>query len=365
MKKITQLLLIALLVQVGPFGAFAECFGPNNRFRFNETLDQLTVVKSEQSKLRIGIAYINDNCFTTNQLIKMMDYLRYDADRVILAKQAFPNVSDRKNFNFVFHHIDHLDHKRDLREFVRHQRGRNQRLDFPRLAYPNAERYRGTLGANSFINERLFSDLAYNILDARNDQHKFSLVNKYARNYELNVAQFMKMLTLVNVPIHRLDLAVNNHHLLYDRGNVRYIENVFQDHFLINRFRTAIRPAARHQGVAHGPRYTNRNRSNTRYRNARMEPNRKEMDQLIFTLRNETFDSKRLVLAKAIIKSHGYFTTQQIGFIMRTFTFEKYKLEIARFAYPFSVNSVNYYMLTNELTYASSRKQLNQFLINQ
>ena len=300
MKKILQLILIAVLALAGPFDAFSGCFGPNHQFRFHKTLDRMTVANSEQSKLRIGMVFVENNCFTTNQLIQMLGYYRHDADKVVLSKKAFRLVSDPEHFNLVFHQIAIPGHRRELRAFVQLQRhGRRiNRLNFPSIDYPNAYNYRGRLGAADFINDRLFTDLAFNVLHARTDKDKFDLVNKYARQYELNVEQFMKMLTLVEVPSDRLDLAIENHQFLYDQGNVRFIENVFYNSFFANQFRKALRPTFRHQGVAHAPRYgRNREHVDPRGDRMRMEPRRQEMDQIIFTLRNEPFSGKRLLLA--------------------------------------------------------------------
>lgn len=365
MKKTIQPVLIALVALVGPFHAAAECFGPNHQHRYFQTLDRFAVLKSEHRRLELGTSYLQNNCFTTDELIGFIDYLRYDHNRVILAKRAYPLVTDPNNFKLIYQHIDNPVDRRDLKSFIRNQNQgfRAHLLNFPPLVYPNAHNYTGPLGTQGFINDRLFTDLAFRVIDAHGQKYKTTLVESYARDYELTVAQFMKLLTLIDHESYRLQLALNFYHLLYDQGNVRFIEGVFRHQHNANRFMSHIRTRTVHRGVAGPP--GGRRHHGGAYHRDRIAPGRNRMDQVIFSLNNEPFHSKRVVLAQTIIKSHGRFTTRQIAMMIRTFSFDSHKLEVIQFAYPNVVDPENFYLLSNELTFSSSRRRLNEFILNQ
>ncbi|MBS1761123.1 MAG: DUF4476 domain-containing protein [Bacteroidetes bacterium] len=81
------------------------------------------------------------------------------------------------------------------------------------------------------------------------------------------------------------------------------------------------------------------------------------------TLKNEWFETTRLNLAKQIIDGN-YFTTYQIKELMSLFTFEKNKLELAKYAYRKTTDLGNYYQVNDALTYSSSKTELSDYIRN-
>lgn len=84
--------------------------------------------------------------------------------------------------------------------------------------------------------------------------------------------------------------------------------------------------------------------------------NEAHMD-LMNALDNASFDNTRMSIAKAALVSNKM-NTQQIASIMRTFSFDSYRLEIAKFAYESCVDQQNYYRLSNEFTFDSNARAL-------
>lgn len=81
------------------------------------------------------------------------------------------------------------------------------------------------------------------------------------------------------------------------------------------------------------------------------------------TLRNEWFETTRLTIAKQIIDAN-YFTTYQIKDLMSLFTFEKNKLELAKYAYRKATDQGNYYLVNDAFTYSSSKTELSEYIRN-
>lgn len=88
-----------------------------------------------------------------------------------------------------------------------------------------------------------------------------------------------------------------------------------------------------------------------------------EFNSFIQTLRNQSFDSTRLKIAKQVI-SQNYLSTKQVSELMRLFSFESNRLDIAKFAYTHTVDKQNYYQLSNSFDFNSSINQLMNFISN-
>lgn len=81
------------------------------------------------------------------------------------------------------------------------------------------------------------------------------------------------------------------------------------------------------------------------------------------TLQAQGFDSERLMIVKQVM-GMSYFKVNQVREIMRLFSFDETKLEIAKLAYSRTVDRENYYGVNEELTYSSSKEDLNRYLMS-
>lgn len=86
-----------------------------------------------------------------------------------------------------------------------------------------------------------------------------------------------------------------------------------------------------------------------------------EFESVKESLRKEWFEANRLKSVKFIIDKNN-FTTQQVKELMGLFTFENNKLEIAKYAYPKTVDKQNYYQVNEMLTFNSSKEELMKFV---
>ena len=78
------------------------------------------------------------------------------------------------------------------------------------------------------------------------------------------------------------------------------------------------------------------------------------------TIRQEWFETSRLTLAKTILDKNK-FTTQQVKEMMYLFTFEKNRLELAKYAYRKTADKENYCQLNDALTFSSTKEELARF----
>ncbi len=87
----------------------------------------------------------------------------------------------------------------------------------------------------------------------------------------------------------------------------------------------------------------------------------REFETLKESLRKEWFESNRLQSVKFIIDKNN-FTTQQVKELIMLFVFENNKLEIAKYAYPKTVDKKNYYQVNEVLTFNSSKDELAKYI---
>lgn len=90
------------------------------------------------------------------------------------------------------------------------------------------------------------------------------------------------------------------------------------------------------------------------------------MDEIAFqkakeSIKNKVYEDSKLTLAKQIA-SNNCLLARQVKEIMELFTYEKTKLEFAKFAYKYTYDIGNYYLVNDAFTYETSIEELNEFL---
>jgi len=86
-----------------------------------------------------------------------------------------------------------------------------------------------------------------------------------------------------------------------------------------------------------------------------------DFSQLKQTINNAGFESTRMNIFKQALP-YNYFTTAQVRELMDLFWFENSKLELAKLAYPKTVDQNNYYLVNNEFSFSSSVNELGDFI---
>jgi hypothetical protein len=92
-----------------------------------------------------------------------------------------------------------------------------------------------------------------------------------------------------------------------------------------------------------------------------MSMNQTDFMQLRNSIDRGSFESTKLNIFKQAL-AYNYFTTGQIRELMSLFSFENSKLEVAKLAYPKTVDPQNYYALNNEFSFSSSVDELGDFI---
>ena len=86
-----------------------------------------------------------------------------------------------------------------------------------------------------------------------------------------------------------------------------------------------------------------------------------DFSQLKQTITNADFENTRLSIFKQALP-YNYFTTSQVRELMHLFWFEGTKLDVAKLAYPKTIDRNNYYLVNNEFSFSGSVDELGNYI---
>lgn len=84
-------------------------------------------------------------------------------------------------------------------------------------------------------------------------------------------------------------------------------------------------------------------------------------EQLKSAIKKASFDTDKLAVAKQAVGSN-YFTSAQIKELMQLFMIDNNKLELAKYAYKFTTDKGNYFILNDAFTFGTYRQELMKYL---
>jgi hypothetical protein len=96
-------------------------------------------------------------------------------------------------------------------------------------------------------------------------------------------------------------------------------------------------------------------------RGSRRAMDKAAFDQFKQALRNESFDDSRLKVAKQFI-SNNYFNALQVKEMVGLFAFEDSKLELAKYAYDYTIDKGNYFIVNDAFVFSSSKETLMDYI---
>lgn len=85
------------------------------------------------------------------------------------------------------------------------------------------------------------------------------------------------------------------------------------------------------------------------------------LQSLIQAMKNATFEEKMLEIARTALKDRQV-KTDQVHQLITQFTFERNKLELAKYCYDRTIDKSNYFTLFNDFTFSSYSSELNEYI---
>jgi len=81
------------------------------------------------------------------------------------------------------------------------------------------------------------------------------------------------------------------------------------------------------------------------------------------SIESKSFSDSKLTMAKQVISSNCLLTSQ-VYELMNLFTFEDDKLEVAKYAYRYTLDVGNYFRVNDAFTFESSIEELDEYISN-
>ena len=88
------------------------------------------------------------------------------------------------------------------------------------------------------------------------------------------------------------------------------------------------------------------------------------LDKAIATLRQKSFADEKMTIVRQILRS-SCFKVDQVRLLIKEFTYEEDKVNVAKLAYEKVIDQNNYYQVNEEFTYSESIESLNSYLEQQ
>lgn len=89
---------------------------------------------------------------------------------------------------------------------------------------------------------------------------------------------------------------------------------------------------------------------------------RREVRDIKQRMLRQGFDEDKLRVAKRALRNQRNMYAEDVARLMNAFSFERFKVELAKFAYERTVDPENYHVVYAALTFSSSQCELDQFL---
>jgi len=86
-----------------------------------------------------------------------------------------------------------------------------------------------------------------------------------------------------------------------------------------------------------------------------------DFNKALNTIKSESFENTKITLAKQICKS-SCLTTEQLKTLIKSFSFEASRLEMAKYAYEFVFDPDKYYLINDVFDFSNSKTELNKYI---
>ncbi len=357
MKTILTALILLVSILTVNAQRGRHCDGPITDREFGIKLKFITQQQSEDAKMNASKAIAEHNCLTVDQIRVINQLFTEDADRLEFTKAAWRGALDKDNFYYLLDDFDYFSTAFILYDYIKastekpiedeHPHGRPVELNFPPLEYPSSDNYQGPTNCEQPMSEKYFFNIARQVASSNAEDEKLMLLTQFAQNNCLGVGQAMKLASLLTEETDRLSFLKIAYMSIYDLRNLHQAGQLFEKgpnkkafHDFIERQAPAAPP------VAPPP--------------CHIEAD--EFTQIKATVSKESFENTKLTLAKQIFRSKQCFTVVQVSELLRLFSFEDSKLDLAKYAFEFTLDRSNYYQVADVFSFSKSKDELMKFL---
>ncbi|MCX6271989.1 MAG: DUF4476 domain-containing protein [Bacteroidetes bacterium] len=355
MKRTFFLFWAFLLTVTELLQAQAPCTTPMPTARFRQKYDMIVSLSSEVQRLNRAKGLAKDEYLSSSQVKELADLFINDYNRLDFVQTAYGHITDKENFYEVYDAFAYLSNAMRLYDFVHSVQQPPPppplvvvtEPQFPALNYPDYNNYMGPSSCHPPLAENDFIVIIKEVFNQNSEAARLLIAGQVVQSNCLSTAQVMKTASLLSLENNRLSLVKTAFGHTYDVGNYTSLTQLFTHLPYRNSLMEFINENATPPPPPPPP---------------PCSVNHEELTQVLESINKQSFNSTKVTVAKQIIIAKKCFKTSQIKEILKLFSFEDSKLEMAKFAYDFCTDKQNYFSVNDVFSYSSSVEELAKFV---
>lgn len=374
MRKILIILLVAFATTTMA-QQNKNCNTAISTYEFQKQKSLITAVRNEAQKLSKTKRFCISNCLSSAQVIEIISIFSSEYSKLDVATAAYTNVVDKGNFYEVYNSFKQFSTVFRLYDFVNahkveennqnknnHQNENNNpnenennnnephqvEIVFPSYIYPRSFSYRGNSGCEVQLSDPTFLQLVKPIANVKEENKRLNEISELVKGNCFTTAQLMKLSSLLSFDRNKLTLSKDVYHYIYDLDNYRSVMQIFASESYKQEFQTFL--------------YRQQNNNSYTGETSSCEVTDSEMTSIYITIKNAVYEDSKLTTAKRVIKAKECFLVSQIVELMELFSMDDSKLDFVKYAYDYTKDESNYYLIANEFKFSSSKSDFNNFL---
>jgi len=320
--------------------------------QFNQKYQLIKSKQNDNSRLQISKQLLKSFCLSSKQVKDIAFLFEDDITRLKFTKIAYKRTIDKQNFYEVFDTFVYFSNAFRLYDFINNKDENNNNdedivtytFEFPNYNYPPYQNYQGTKNCAQLISENSFDFIVSELYDINDDQEKYSKAINLIKNNCIATSDLMKIGSLFQSEEYKLKFASIAQNSVFDLDNYIEMKQIFNTPSGRSKFIESI-------GNQGSEIIKSCEVTNTEYRN------------VITTIKIEKFNTNKINTAKHLIQTKKCYTASQIKGIIELFSYENSRLEIAKYAYDFTLDKSNYYITVSQaLDFENSKKNLLDYI---
>jgi len=351
MKRFVVFLLLTAFTGL-VYAQSTDCDQAISDQHFNNKYQLIKSKQNDNSRLQISKQLLRSSCLSSKQVKEIAFLFEEDIIRLKFTRAAYKRTIDKENFYDVFDTFIYFSNAFRLYDYIKikeEQINNNENpvshnFEFPNYNYPQYKNYKGAKNCSQPISGNHFNNIVSQIYYINGDQEKYGKAVNLIQNNCLPTSGLMKIGSLFKSESLKLKFATIAQKSVYDLDNYIEMKQIFNTPSGRSAF---IESLSTHGQVTVKPCEV----SNTQYRN------------VLTTIKNEKFNTNKINTAKHLIQLKKCITAVQIKGILELFSYENSKLDIAKYAYAFTINQSEYYATVSlALDFENSKKNLLSYI---
>ncbi|PLX08245.1 MAG: hypothetical protein C0596_08115 [Marinilabiliales bacterium] len=225
------------------------------------------------------------------------------------------------------------------------------------IIFPDAATYSGlNKGCDNYLDDKQFLAFANTVAQFEDDQEKATICMEYTHTYCFTTAQVMKLGVIISDEASRYIFFKTAYEKVYDKDNYLYVKQLLQnDKFIFGINNIYEVP----QGEKPHPVSIEEEEIQEK-----CVLSEEDFTNIKSEVRKESFSTTRLAISKKLIPKYNCISSEQVKYLLGLLSLEADKIELAKFAYAYTLDPQNYTLVRDYFTSQESRDEISKIISN-